>query len=56
VNAGDAIGVAVQHDVDRDAVLAFAEQHGAQAAGEKYGVSAGTIRSWRHRQRAPAAT
>ena len=54
VNAGEAVAVASQHDVDRDAVLAFAEQHGAQAAAEKFGVSAGTVRSWRHRQRAPA--
>ncbi len=55
VEAGEAVAVAVQHDgADREQVLAFAEQHGAQAAAEKYGVSAGTVRSWRHRQRAPA--
>lgn len=51
LNAGDAVSVASQHDVDREKVLAYAEQHGAQAAAEKYGVSAGTVRSWRHRQR-----
>jgi len=54
LNAGDAVSVASQHDVDREQVLAYAEQHGAQAAAEKFEVSAGTIRSWRHRQRTPA--
>ncbi|MGI8904240.1 MAG: hypothetical protein ACR2IP_11425 [Solirubrobacteraceae bacterium] len=33
----------------RGEILAYAEQHGATAAGERYGVSPGTIRSWRHR-------
>lgn len=36
-------------DVDRAEVLAYAEEHGAQAAGERFGVAAGTIRSWRSR-------
>ncbi len=37
-------------DVDRAEVLAYAEQHSAAEAAEKFGLSAGTIRSWRHRQ------
>lgn len=36
-------------DVDRGEILQFAGVHGAAAAGEKFGVSAGTVRSWRHR-------
>ncbi|MBJ7598465.1 hypothetical protein, partial [Candidatus Nephthysia bennettiae] len=32
------------------------EQHGATAAGEKYGVSPGTIRSWRSRAGGATAT
>lgn len=35
---------------DRAEVLRFAAQHSAAEAAERYGVSAGTIRSWRHRQ------
>ncbi|MGI9091208.1 MAG: hypothetical protein ACR2GG_08910 [Gemmatimonadaceae bacterium] len=35
--------------VDRDEVLAFAAEHGAQAAAERFGVPAGTVRSWRAR-------
>jgi hypothetical protein len=40
---------------DRSAVLAFAEAHGAKAAGEHFGIPAGTIRSWRSRARKRAA-
>lgn len=36
---------------DRAEVLAFAQEHGAAAAAAKFGVSAGTIRSWRSRAR-----
>jgi colicin import membrane protein len=36
-------------DVDRSEILAYAEQHGATAAGEHFKVSPATIRSWRHR-------
>lgn len=41
---------------DRDAALAIADEHGAQAASEQTGIAAGTIRRWRHevgRARAP---
>lgn len=34
----------------RDEILGFAEEHGAKAAGERYGVPASTIRSWRRRK------
>jgi len=34
---------------DREAVLTYAEEHGAQAASERFGVPAGTVRSWRAR-------
>lgn len=37
--------------VDREEVLAFAAEHGAQAASERFDVSAGTVRSWRARER-----
>jgi transposase-like protein len=40
---------------DRARVLAYADRHGAKAAGEQYGISAGTIRSWRSRARQRAA-
>ncbi len=36
---------------DRAEVLAYAEQHGTAKAAEHFGVSAGTIRSWRSRER-----
>jgi len=36
-------------EVDRAEILAYAEQHGATAAGEHYDVAPSTIRSWRHR-------
>jgi hypothetical protein len=42
--------MATRHDV-----LAFAATHGAKAAGEHYGIPAGTIRSWRSRAKQRAA-
>ena len=36
---------------DRSQVLSYAADHGAKAAGERYGVPAGTVRSWRSRAR-----
>jgi transposase len=41
--------------MDRAEVMAWAERHGAQAAAQRYGVPAGTIRSWRSRARQRAA-
>jgi len=35
--------------VDREEVLAYAAEHGAQAASERFAVPAGTVRSWRAR-------
>jgi transposase-like protein len=32
-------------------ILAYAAEHGPKAAGERYGVPAGTVRSWRSRAR-----
>ncbi len=40
---------------DRDQVLAYADEHGTAAASEQYGVSPGTIRSWRSRAGATTA-
>jgi hypothetical protein len=40
---------------DRAEVLAYADRHGAKAAGLYYGLPAGTVRSWRSRARARAA-
>lgn len=37
-------------DVDRGEIIEYARLHGAAAAGEKFGVSAGTVRSWKHRK------
>jgi hypothetical protein len=39
----------------RSEVLSYADAHGAKAAGERYGVPAGTVRSWRSRARKRAA-
>jgi hypothetical protein len=39
----------------RAVVLAFAQRHGAKQAAERFGVPAGTIRSWRSRERRRAA-
>jgi hypothetical protein len=39
----------------RREVMDYAERHGAKAAGERYGVPAGTVRSWRSRARKRAA-
>lgn len=39
----------------RSEVLAYADRHGAKAAGERYGIPAGTVRSWRSRARKRAA-
>jgi transposase-like protein len=36
---------------DRNAVLRYADQHGAAAAAKHFGISANTIRSWRSRAR-----
>lgn len=36
---------------DRAEVLRFADHHGAKQAADHYGLSAGTIRSWRSRAR-----
>jgi hypothetical protein len=36
-------------------VLSYADAHGAKAAGEHFGIPAGTIRSWRSRARKRAA-
>jgi hypothetical protein len=41
--------------MDRAEVMAWADRHGAQAASQRYGVPAGTIRSWRSRARRRAA-
>lgn len=41
--------------VDRAAVVAFADKHGAAAAARSFGIPAATVRSWRHRARAPKA-
>jgi hypothetical protein len=35
-------------------ILAYAAEHGPKAAGERYNVPAGTVRSWRSRARARA--
>lgn len=37
--------------IDREQVLAYAAEHGAQAAADHFSVSAGTVRSWRARER-----
>jgi transposase-like protein len=39
----------------RREVMDYADRHGAKAAGERYGVPAGTVRSWRSRARKRAA-
>lgn len=39
----------------RAEVLAYADRHGAKAAAERYGLPAGTVRSWRSRARRRAA-
>ncbi len=39
---------------DRAEVLGYAERHGTAKAAEHFGVSAGTIRSWRSRSRSGA--
>lgn len=39
----------------RREVMDYAAAHGAKAAGERYGVPSGTIRSWRSRARLRAA-
>jgi hypothetical protein len=39
----------------RAEVMAYAAKHGAKAAGERYGIPAGTVRSWRSRARKRAA-
>jgi transposase-like protein len=39
----------------RREVMDYAERHGAKAAGARYGVPSGTIRSWRSRARKRAA-
>jgi hypothetical protein len=36
---------------DRREVLAYADRHGAKAAGEHFHIPAGTVRSWRSRAR-----
>jgi hypothetical protein len=41
---------------DRSEVLAYAERHGAKQAAERFGLPAGTIRSWRHRAKRRAAS
>jgi hypothetical protein len=40
---------------DRSQVLAYAATHGAKAAGEQFGIPAGTVRSWLSRARKRAA-
>jgi hypothetical protein len=39
----------------RREVMDYADRHGAKAASERYGVPAGTVRSWRSRARKRAA-
>jgi hypothetical protein len=39
----------------RSEILAYADHHGAKAAGERFGIPSGTIRSWRSRARKRAA-
>jgi hypothetical protein len=39
----------------RREVLDFADRHGPKAAGDHYGIPAGTVRSWRSRARKRAA-
>lgn len=39
----------------RSEILAYADAHGAKAAGEHFGIPAGTVRSWRSRARKRAA-
>ena len=39
----------------RTEILAYADTHGPKQAGERYGVPAGTVRSWRSRARKRAA-
>jgi hypothetical protein len=39
----------------RSEVLDYADRHGAKAAGEHFGIPAGTVRSWRSRARKRAA-
>jgi hypothetical protein len=39
----------------RREVMDYAERHGAKQAGERYGIPAGTVRSWRSRARKRAA-